>query len=140
MDICGSRRQRFNVALRGGAGEFDFAGLLEVEPEAFAGAEETAQAQGGVGGNGAAALDDLAEPRRRNPGTAAEPVAGQAVGLHPVFEEDLAGGDCGMGRRFHGDQIGSGDWAGGGQAMGMRRAHGLNRLQAGSYTADVAPR
>ena len=41
-------------------GEFDVAGELEFEPETFAGAEEAAEPQGSLGGDGMAAAYGLA--------------------------------------------------------------------------------
>ena len=75
-------------------------GLLEVQAEAFAGAEEAAEAEGRVGSNRAAAFRDLGEPRRGNAGALAHLIAGQVVRRDPFLEQNLARRDVGNDGQF----------------------------------------
>ena len=66
---------------------------LEVHPEAGRGAEEAAQAQRRVGGDGALAQHDLVDPPRRHVQRAGQPGLAQGHRFEKVLAQDLTGVD-----------------------------------------------
>lgn len=68
---------------------------LQVEPELRLHVEETAEAQGGVRSDGAAAMDDLVDPPWRNADVLGQPVLADAQRLQELRQQNLAGMDGG---------------------------------------------
>lgn len=66
---------------------------LQVEPEFGAGAETAGQAQGGIGGDRAIAVDDPADAVGRHAEVARQGVDADAERLHELLKEDFAGGN-----------------------------------------------
>ena len=64
---------------------------LQAEPETCGGAECTGKAQGGVGGNGALAGADLADPGSRNTDSLGQPVFADPHRFKELVQQDLAG-------------------------------------------------
>jgi hypothetical protein len=76
------------ILARGGA---QIVGALQVHPELRIDTEIAAEAQSGVGGEGALARDDLGDPVRRHAEGNRELVRVHLEGLEELLEEDFAG-------------------------------------------------
>lgn len=68
---------------------------LQIEPELRLHVEETSEAQGGVRGDGAAAMDDLVDPSGRDADILGQLVLADAQGFQKLSQENLAGVDGG---------------------------------------------
>ena len=66
---------------------------LQVHPEARLHAEEQAQPQGRIGGDGALAVDQVADAAGRHVDVCRQLARGDAHGFHEVFQQDFAGVD-----------------------------------------------
>ena len=77
-------------------GDLEVVAGLEVEPELRGSAKELCQAQRGIGGYAAAALDDFRNALRWDTQFAGEGVAAEVQGLHEVLQEVFAGVDGGQ--------------------------------------------
>jgi len=91
---CASGRVLIGFDRREVGGDFAAAGHqveigLETEPEAFRQAEETGEAQVGVGGHGALAQHDLIDPAGRHLDGSGEPVLAEAHRPDELFQKNL---------------------------------------------------
>jgi len=92
----------FEAAVEAVFFDFEVVAGLEVEPEALGGAEVAGEAEGGVGGDGALAVDDLVDAAGWHGDVLGEAVLGDVHGVEELFEKDLAGVDGRVGRWFVG--------------------------------------
>ena len=76
-----------------GAGAAEVVLVLEVEPELCGEAEVDAEAEGGVGADGALAAQDFADARLGNFNVLGDAVSGEAHGLKEFGKENCAGVD-----------------------------------------------
>src|SRR3546814_4878518 len=74
-------------------GAFGVVARLAAQPVAVGEAEVAAQAQVGIGGDGALAGNDVADTLRRDIDVLGEAIAGDAHRLHEVMQQDLTGVD-----------------------------------------------
>lgn len=70
--------------------------VLEVEPEFVAGVEVTGEAEGGIGGDAAGVVDDVAYAALRNIEILGEAILGHAERLEKFLQEDFARMDIGQ--------------------------------------------
>jgi len=63
---------------------------LEVQPEPGLHAEEQSESKRGVRGDGALAIDQLADPARRNIDVRRKLASADAHGLHEILQQDFA--------------------------------------------------
>src|SRR3546814_2948697 len=74
-------------------GAFGVVARLAAQPVAVGEAEVAAQAQVGIGGDGALAGNDVADTLRRDIDVLGEAIAGDAPRLHEVMQRDLTAMD-----------------------------------------------
>src|SRR3546814_8330670 len=74
-------------------GAFGVVARLAAQPVAVGEAEVAAQAQVGIGGDGALTGNDVADTLRRDIDVLGEAIAGDAHRLHEVMQQDLTGMD-----------------------------------------------